>query len=174
MKKTIFLCLVIITSITYFSCTRQETIDREKLVKTIDDYVKKNIPEQRTLDSISILKIDSLTDFTYIMFYQQFLENSIEMLNMEMNLALTMGDAEKAAQKSEKISEVWSKSDLYSAYIEDHKGDDKTPFKMYFVITKVYYKLPDKTQEIQDMGFPIDKDFKVVELNLENGPNIND
>lgn len=172
MVKKILIITFCITFIVLFSCTRPETIAREKISKSINDYMMKNLPENRTLDSISIVKIDSLTEFSYIMFYQEFLENSIEMLNMEMNFALSSGDRDKANEKMEQISRVWSRSDDYLNYIEKNKGDDKTPFKMYFAITKVYFKLSDKTQEIQDMGFPIDKEFNVVELNFDNGPTI--
>ncbi len=172
MKKTFPYCLFIAMLFILFSCKREETIVREKLQKSIEGYVQKNMLQNRTIDSVSIQNIDSLTVFTYIMFYQQFLENTLEMLNMEMNFALQNGENEKASDKMDQIGMVWTKSDEYSAYIDRHKGDDKTPFKMYFVVTKVYYKLKDKTQDIQDIGFPIDQNFNVVEMSFDNGPTI--
>ncbi len=172
MKNKFQYFIFIATLIFLLSCKREETIVREKLQKSIESYVQKNMPKGQTLDSISIQNIDSLTEFTYIMFYQQFLENSLEMLNMEMNFALTNGENQKASDKMDQISMVWTKSDEYSAYIDRQKGDDKTPFKMYFAVTKVYYKLPNNTQDIQDVGFPIDKNFNVVEMNFNNGPTI--
>lgn len=172
MKKILLNCFFVVIVFTFFSCQREDEKVRENLKKSIENYVQKNLPKGQTLDSISIQNIDSLTEFTYIMFYQQFLENSLEMLNMEMNYALTNGENQKASDKMDQISMVWTKSDEYSAYIDRQKGEDKTPFKMFFVVTKVYYKLPNNTQDIQDIGFPIDQNFNVVELNFDNGPAI--
>ncbi|MGI6319627.1 MAG: hypothetical protein ACOXZK_01365 [Bacteroidales bacterium] len=161
LKRIIFIALLF----SIFSCKPKDRL-HEQLSESINLYLKENLPIGSVVDSVVILNIDSLNEYTFLYFYKDFVENSIEILNMEMNYANFHGDEDLANEKLEEIGKAISLSNSYDQKIANYSDPKSAPFKMFFVVTKTYYRDENGKIHAEDIGYPISNGMKVVEMKL--------
>ena len=84
MKKLPLLCnvfLILLLSVVVSSCNKEKQLER-KLHKTIENYIAKDLKKGEQLDSIVILKIDSVSDFHFVKYIiKPVIDNRIEELS---------------------------------------------------------------------------------------------
>lgn len=170
MKKNtlnIIITIFIILSISFISCKKTPEIHlEEKIDSTIRTYLHNNIPDYYKLDSLAIMKIDSISEAEYLLMYRDFLDNTMDVLNQEMNEASEIGDEQLMYDK---INLINSSNGVYNSVLirlEKALQKDENVFYMYFVYTRAFFTISDEKKEIQEIGFPIDSTFQVVELSL--------
>ncbi len=166
-RLTYLIPIFIIVSLVFCSCKNTPEIKiEEKIDSSIRAYLKNNIPETHSIDSLNIIKIDSLTETEYLFMYKEFLTNTMDVLNAEMNAAHKAGDEQTMYDK---IDMIGSANGVYNSILNQLERllkNEDTTFFMYFVHTKAYFSISNELKEIQDLGFPIDTAFQVVELSL--------
>ena len=146
---------------------RQEALNR-KLKNAITKYVETSI-EGFKVDSIKILGIDSLTDLEYAYFNKIAYQNHEEMLERNYILYVTPY-----------TDEEWDEQERISLQLENVKNQirrcdsillspttDTVKFQYFFVATHVFGKNKNAQSEVHEIGFPMDKKFKVMELDVE-------
>lgn len=138
----------------------------EKIDSSIRVYLKENLPETYSIDSLQIVNIDSLTESEFLFMYKEFLTNTMDVLNAEMNAAQKAGDEQTMFDK---IDMIGSANGVYNSILnrlERLLKQEDTTFYMYFVHTKAYFTISNQQKQMQEIGFPIDTAFQVVELSL--------
>jgi len=170
MKKNIaniIILFFIILSFSTISCKKSPEINlEEKIDSTIHSYLLENIPDSYSLDSLAIIKIDSINEAEYLLMYRDFLDNTMDVLNQEMNEASENGDEQLMNDKIDLIS---SSNGVYNSVLirlQKALQKDENSFYMYFVYTKAFFTISNEQKEMQEIGFPIDTSFQVVELSL--------
>jgi hypothetical protein len=159
--------IFIIISLVFCSCKNTPEIKIEKKIdSSIRVYLKENLPETYSIDSLLIVNIDSLTESEFLFMYKEFLTNTMDVLNSEMNAAHKVGDEQTMYDK---IDMIGSANGVYNSILnrlERLLKHEDTTFYMYFVHTKAYFTISNQQKQMQEIGFPIDTAFQVVELSL--------
>lgn len=170
MKKnilSIIILLFVILSISLISCKKTSKIRLdEKIDSTIRTYLNGNLPDYYKLDSLAIIRIDSISEAEYLLLYRDFLDNTMDVLNEQMNEAMKNGDEQTV---NDKIDLIRSSNGVYNSVLirlEKALQKEENVFYMYFVHTKAFFTISNEEKEIQEIGFPIDSTFQVVELSL--------
>lgn len=170
MKKrilSVIILLFVILSISLISCKKTSEISlEEKIDSCIRTYLHENLPDYYILDSLAILRIDSISEAEFLLLYRDFLDNTMDVLNEEMNEATKKGDEQTMYDK---IDLIRSSSGVYNSVLirlEKALQKDENVFYMYFAHTKAFFTISDDEKKMQEIGFPIDSTFQVVELSL--------
>ncbi|MDD2412111.1 MAG: hypothetical protein PHR79_04265, partial [Bacteroidales bacterium] len=76
MKKrilSVIILLFVILSISLISCKKTSEIRLdEKIDSTIRSYLHENLPDYYKLDSLAIIRIDSISEAEYLLLYRDF------------------------------------------------------------------------------------------------------
>lgn len=145
----------------------QEALNR-KLKSTITRYMESSIEGFR-VDSIRILGIDSLTDLQYAYLNKVVYQNYEEQLEQHYLLYVTP-DTEEEWDEQERVQLQLQKIKdqlLRCDSILLSPGTDTVKLQYFFVATHVFGKNKHAEAEVHEVGFPISKQFKVMELNVE-------
>jgi hypothetical protein len=150
------------------ACNDKQEVLNRKLKNTITRYMESSV-EGFKVESIRILGIDSLTDFQYAGFNKVIFQNYEEVL--EQNYILYVTPA---------TDEEWDEQERISLQLEKIKNKivqcdsillspttDTVRFQYFFVAAKVFGKNKNAQSELHEIGFPMDKKFKVKELDVE-------
>ena len=161
---------IIITSICLlvfvWGCKDENQKFKEKASTTITSYVEKNM-DGFTIDSISILGIDSFTHLDYAYFRKVILKN-YESEILANHLLYTEPQTDQEYEIQEKLQSSLQK---IQSQIEEcnnimiNPTTDTLTVQYYFVATSIYGKQGDK-QEHHDIGFPMDKNFIIQEIDF--------
>ncbi|MDD4576649.1 MAG: hypothetical protein PHI36_09500 [Bacteroidales bacterium] len=164
---SIIALLFVLVSISHISCKKTSEISlEEKIDSCIRTYLHENLPDYYILDSLAILRIDSISEAEFLLLYRDFLDNTMDVLNEEMNEATKKGDEQTMYDK---IDLIRSSSGVYNSVLirlQKALQKDENSFYMYFVYTKAFFTISNEQKEMQEIGFPIDTSFQVVELSL--------
>ena len=167
MKKQPLLCnvfLILLLSVVVSSCNKEKQLER-KLHKTIENYIAKDLKKGEQLDSIVILKIDSVSDFHFVKYIiKPVIDNRIEELSF-INFHLsdsTIEDLQIKQNNERKINELIDKITGYETQLNNNQLDSNN-LKYYFVSVKVHTTVSQ--QALQEYyGFPITPDFQIYEI----------
>lgn len=158
------ICFVLIAS----SCQSKEKRMQKKMQKIIEKYIAQDLNSATKLDSIQILRIDSVSDYHFIAFIiKPVLENKIEELNFQYNYLSDSGSIEELKLKQEteyQINQLIDKSNYYDNQIINNELDS-TNIRYYFVSTLIYTTDSNKKHSQEYYGFPITTNFQVREIN---------
>jgi len=166
MKQRII--FIIITLLCFCACESSKERLNRKLKNAITEYVESSI-EGFKVDSIKILGIDSLTDLQYAYFNKVIFLNYEDVLEQNRLLYITPY-----------TDEEWDEQERVSLQLENVKNQirrcdsillspttDTVKFQYFFVATHVFGKNKNAQSEVHEIGFPMDKKFKVMELDMK-------
>ncbi len=160
-RKTTF---ILITIILFFSCKKNNL--EQELYKIIFSYMKENIPKTDVIDSMKVISIDTLTPSSFLQLYNQSLNNQIELLNQQFLEAQELENDSLADLIGKKNILTFNKIDSVERLLNSPTLD-KSSIWGYFVITQIFITHPDREKEVLDIGFPITKEMKIKELDLQ-------
>lgn len=148
------------------SCGSSRQRLEQKLSETVAQYMTENTGADVSVDSVRVLHIDSLSDYTYLLFVEKpIAENYLERLNEEYNAYPEEGSVLQMEQRQEvghRISEVVGRLERLTDQLVGPSADS-TNLKCFFVSARVYMKKGNQVLEPEYYGFPITPDFKVLE-----------
>ena len=165
-KKNIFIgiCLLVFA----LGCKNENQKFKEKASTVITSYIEKNMDEFK-VDSISILGIDSLTHLDYAYFRKVILKNhesgifTNELLYIEPQTDQEYEMQEELQSSLRNIQTQITECDN----ILINPTTDTVTIQYYLIATSIYGKQGGKPQQ-HDIGFPIDKNFNIQEIDLGN------
>ena len=152
----------------FYACKDKKEVLNQKLKDTITHYMESSV-EGFKVDSIKIVGIDSLTDIQYAYFHKVIFQNFEEQLEQNYILYVTpiteqeWDEQERIRLQLEKIKSKIMQCD--SILLDP--DTDTVKFQYFFVATQVFGKNKNAQSEVHEIGFPIDKKFKVMEMELE-------
>ncbi|MDR3266882.1 MAG: hypothetical protein LBT24_04845 [Tannerella sp.] len=166
MTRTIFLISVLLLCVLY-GCTDKTEQLKTQLRTVITAYIEKNI-NGFTVDSVSIMGIDSLTDLEFAYFQKIILQNrESELLSSP------------ALYETPKTDDQWNeqeKTELQLQHIQTSIADcdriladlqtDSVTFHYFFIPAKVYGKDKKGQSQIHEIGFPMDKKLEIQEIDF--------
>lgn len=136
--------------------------------KIIEKYIVKDLDAGTKLDSIQILRIDSVSDYHFIAFIiKPVLDNKIDELNFQYNHLSDSGSIEELKLKQEteyQINQLVDKSNYYDNQIATNELDSNN-IRYYFVSTLIYTTDSNKKHTQEYYGFPITTNFQIREIN---------
>ncbi|MBQ5533628.1 MAG: hypothetical protein IIU04_08770 [Bacteroidales bacterium] len=145
--------------------SRQERLENN-LKEAISVYMSENLPADVSVDSIVVLHIDSLSDYSYLLFVEKpVAENYAEQLNLEYNSYPEDGDVKVLEQRqrvADKITGVVSRLEALDRELSDPRTDS-TNLKCFFAAVRIYMKKGNQVLEPEYYGFPVTPDFRVLE-----------
>ena len=152
----------------FYACKDKTTVLNQKLKTTITRYMESSV-EGFKVDSIKILGIDSLTDMQYAYLNKVVYQNYEEQLEQSYILYITpMTEQEWDEQERVNLQLEKVKNQIISCdSILLHPNTDTVKFQYFFVATHIFGKNKQAQSEEYEIGFPIDKKFKIKELDLE-------
>jgi hypothetical protein len=122
------------------------------------------------VDSVFIMGIDSLTDLDFAYFQKVVLETQEEHLyNNPLLYTNTVSDEEFDEQKKLQLQLQNIQHSIFrcDSILIDERTDTLS-VQYLFVGTIVYGKDKQDKIQIQEIGFPVNKHFEVVEINIFN------
>jgi len=165
-KQLILLVFVVICSV--FGCGNRSEKLNKKIEKVITSYMEENM-DGFTVDSVSIMGIDSLTDLDFAYFQKIIYENrESEILANRMLYIYPDTDEEFDAQEKLQLQlkTIQNRINLCDNILLDDRTDTVS-VNYLFVATKIFGKYKNGTIQIHEIGFPIDnKNFKVKEIDF--------
>lgn len=166
-KRISFVYIVLFTSsILLLSCRNKEESLHKKIHDTIEDYVAKDLAPNTRIDSIKILRIDSLSEYQFIDYVlKPVIENEIEELSFQYNHLSENGSMDELIlkqQTEQQINILVDKLLYYDKKLSLSTKDSGT-LSYYFVSTLIYTKT-DTTSSQEYYGFPITPDFQIREI----------
>jgi hypothetical protein len=120
------------------------------------------------VDSVFIMSVDSLTDFDFAYFQKIILKNKEEQLYNNPLLyidAITDTEFDKQEKLHLQLQNLQRSISQCDSILLDERTDT-TSLQYFFVATTIYGKDKDSKVQVQEIGFPIDKDFVVKEIDL--------
>jgi uncharacterized lipoprotein NlpE involved in copper resistance len=164
-KQFILVSIVVIYSV--FGCENQSDKLNRKIAKIITSYMEENI-DGLTIDSVSIMKIDSLTDLDFAYLQKIIYENKESEICANKMLYI-YPDSDEEFEIKEKLQlqlqTVRNCIMLCNNVLLDDKTD--TVFVNYlFVDAKIFGKDKKENIQIYEIGFPIDKNLNVKEIDF--------
>jgi hypothetical protein len=150
------------------ACQDKKEVLNQKLKKTITQYMESSV-EGFKVGSIRILGIDSLTDLQYAYFNKIVYQNYEEQLEQNYILYITpmteqeWDEQERVSLQLERIKNQIIRCD---SILLDPRTDT-VKFQYFFVVTNIFGKNKNAESEEHEIGFPIDRKFKVRELDME-------
>jgi len=162
-KQFILVFFVFICSV--FGCKNQQEKLKTALTKVIVSYTEKNMLGF-TVDSVSILGIDSLTDLDFAYFQKVVYENrESEIRANKMLYIYPVTDEEFDEQEKLKLQLQTTQNHILScdSILLDNRTDTVV-VQYLFVAAKIFGKNKKGEIETHEIGFPIDKNFTVKEI----------
>jgi len=151
-----------------FGCGNQDERLKIKITKVITSYMEENM-EGFTVDSVNIMGIDSLTDLEFAYFQKIIYENrESEIFANRMLYIYPITDEEFDEQEKlqSQLQNIQSRIQLCNNVLLDIQTD--TVSVNYFVVAaKIFGKDKKGETQIHEIGFPIDKNFIVKEIDFE-------
>ena len=149
----------------FAGCKDENQKFRDKLIVVVTSYVEKNM-EGFQVDSVSILGIDSLTHLDYAYLRKVTLKNyESNILANELLYIEPETDEERRAQEKLQSSLRNIQSRIEECEnIMVNPTTDTTTIHYFFVATSIYGKQGKEKELRHDIGFPIDKNFTVQEI----------
>ncbi|MDR1793148.1 MAG: hypothetical protein LBR36_06905 [Bacteroidales bacterium] len=134
---------------------------RERLQSVIADYMQS---DDFQVDSIQIYHIDSLTELDFQFLHKQILINQLDMVYEDTNL---YGTDTVLKEKLEHKAEILAQQINFCNDLLSSPQIDTVNLRCFFVASKIFGK--DKTGQITniEIGFPINTNFKVEEIRIE-------
>ncbi|MDY0015811.1 MAG: hypothetical protein RBS13_06335 [Bacteroidales bacterium] len=167
-KKTIFHTLCICFILLTISCENKEKRMQKKVHKVIEKYIVNDLNKETILDSIQILRIDSVSDYHFVAFIiKPIIDNRLDELNYKFNHLSDSGSIEELKLKQDteyEINKLIDKSNYYSNKLTAEILDS-TNIRYYFVSTLIYTTDSNNMPSLDYYGFPITTDFHVREIN---------
>ncbi len=165
-KRIIFtgICLLLFV----LGCKDENQKFKEKASATIASYIEKNM-EGFKMDSISILGIDSLTHLDYAYFRKVILKNH-ESGILANQLLYIEPQTDQEYEMQEELQSFLQNVQTQITECDNiliNPTTDSVTIQYYLIATSIYGKQGDKPQQ-HDIGFPIDKDFNIQEIDLGN------
>ena len=166
--KTIFISIIF--SILFVSCN-QETSIEGKMIYTIKAFIDANKKSDFKIDSILIVKIDTVTPKTLKQFEYNSLLNDIEkhseMIKLQKEIALsdarlysvikTEYQKDKALEEKNKLDDLVKEAELMISKSEELSNKinsmDSTTFLNYLIYSKITITNPDMTRESEEVPF---------------------
>ena len=166
MYRRFFLCAIALI-VFVLSCGTREKKMKIKFTEVISSYVEKNMNDFK-IDSISIMGIDSLTDMDFAYFQKVIYKNYEN--EIYANPALYLDPiTDEEFDEQEKLQ---SQLQLIQNHIQRCDNilldtqTDTVNVQYFFVATKIFGKDNKGNTQIHEIGFPIDKNFIIKEINL--------
>ncbi len=168
MKKN-FIVLAIVLICVVLGCKSKDEKLKMKLTGVITSYMEENIDDFR-VDSVSIMGIDSLTDLDFAYFQKIIFKNTeSEILTNRILYLDPITDEEYDEQEKlqSQLQMIQNRIQFCDSILMDQRTDT-TSVEYFFVATKIYGKGKGETIQIQEIGFPIDKNFVIKEIDIFN------
>lgn len=166
MNKRFFLYFVVLT-VFLFACGNKQERQNNKFKKAIASYMGKNM-EAFNIDSISILGVDSLTDFDFA-YFQQVIFKNYEMEIIGNPKLYIYPDTDKEFDEKEKLQAqlqmIQNRINSCDSIMLDSQTDT-TSIQYFFVATKIFGKDNKGELKTHEIGFPINKNFEIKEINF--------
>ncbi len=144
---------------------RQARLEKE-LCQTVSQYLTDNLPVGTTIDSVRILHIDSLSDYSYLLFVEKpVAENYLEGLHERYASYPEEGTTEEMLLRQQTGDEITRVINWMDRKEELLRGNslDTANLKCFFVAVRVFMKQNNQVLEPEYYGFPITPDFEVLE-----------
>jgi len=151
-----------------FGCGNQDERLKIKITKVITSYMEENM-EGFTVDSVNIMGIDSLTDLEFAYFQKIIYENrESEIFANRMLYIYPITDEEFDEQEKlqSQLQNIQSRIQLCNNVLLDIQTDTVS-VNYFFVAAKIFGKDKKGETQIHEIGFPIDKNFIVKEIDFE-------
>jgi len=164
MRKSVFIIFAVLF---FYACGDRQAVLNKKLKQAITRYMETSVAGFK-VDSIQILGIDSLNIVQYAYFNKVVYQNHEEALQQNYLLYITpineqeWDEQERIQLQLDKIKMKITHCD--SILLDPHA--DTLHFQYFFVAAKLFGKKKNAPQ-VHEIGFPIDKQFKVMELDME-------
>jgi len=165
-QKVVFIILTALLSLC--ACRNGKEKLNQRLKQVITQYMESSI-EGFTVDSVQILGVDSLTDLQYAYFNKVALQNYEELLEQNRMLYLTPITEEEWDEQELVINQLQKiKNQLMQcdSILLDPRTDTVI-FQYFFVATNVFGKNKNAQSETLFYGFPMDKSFKIKEMDVK-------
>lgn len=167
-KKNIFYLTCIGYILIAVSCLSKEERIQIKMHEVIENYIVKDLKNGTKLDSIQILRIDSVSDYHFIAcIIKPVIDNRMDELNYKYNHLSDSGSIEELRLKQDteyEINKLIDKSNYYNNKLSTETLDS-TNIRYYFVSTLIYTTDSNNIVSRDYYGFPITTDFQVREIN---------
>jgi hypothetical protein len=164
-KRILFICAV---SLLFYACGDRQGALNQKLKSAISQYMESSV-EGFKMDSIKILGIDSLTDLQYTYFNKVIYQNQKEQLEQNYILYITPANEQEWDEQERinlQLEKIKSKIMQCDSILLDSRTDT-VKFQYFFVSTQLFGKNKKAQSEVYEIGFPIDRQFKVREVEME-------
>jgi len=158
----VFACLVV-------GCKNQNERLKIKVTKVITSYVEENM-EGFTVDSVLIMGIDSLTDLDFAYFQKIIYENHESKILSNRMLYLypiTEEEFDEQEKLQSQLQAIRDRIQLCDNILLDIQTDTVS-VEYFFVATKIFGKDKNGETRTHEIGFPIDKNFIVKEIDMGN------
>lgn len=167
-KNSIFYAICISFILLTISCENKEERMQKKIHKVIEKYILTDLNKGTKIDSIKILRIDSVSDYHFVAFIiKPIIDNRLDELNYQFNHLSDSGSIEELKLKQDteyEINKLIDKSDFYTDKLTNETLDS-TNIRYYFVSTLIYTTDSNNNTSRDYYGFPITTDFQVREIN---------
>ena len=150
-------------------CKNQDERLKVKATKIILSYVEKNMTDF-SVDSINLMAIDSLTDLDFAYFQKIIYENKeSEILSNRLMYIPPITDDEYNEQEKLqlKLQSIQKRIQLCNNVLLDIQTDT-VAVQYLFIATKIFGKNKKGEPQIHEIGFPIDKNFRIVEIEMSD------
>lgn len=182
MKKIIY--LLIITSFIATSCIKKEQDLKDRLKIAIKPYVSSILKDSCIVDSISVNKIDTITEKKRLMiaigtrtdYADRYIENAIKTNKLKrerlylydeigLNNKILKSETEKLLEELNQNEKEYKKmQDTINNLKEKVSKTDSTQLNAFGVEGVVHYtKTKNNTSKTQPFYFFVNKDFKIIE-----------
>ena len=144
---------------------RQAKLEK-KLCQTVVQYLTDNLAVGTTVDSVRILHIDSLSDYSYLLFVEKpVAENYLEGLHERYASYPEEGTTEEMLLRQQTGDEITRVINWMDRKEELLRGNslDTANLKCFFVAVRVFMKQNNQVLEPEYYGFPITPDYEVLE-----------
>ncbi|MDR1458938.1 MAG: hypothetical protein LBI60_01820 [Bacteroidales bacterium] len=166
MNKRFFFVVIVLIFIVCGCKNENEKLEM-KLTVAITSYMEKNIDGFK-VDSISILGIDSLTDFDFAYFRKVILKNQEEQFYDNPLLYLDATTNEEFDEQ-ERLQKQLQTVQYYIHQCDSillDKQTDTVSLQYFFVATTIYGKDKQGKNQVHEIGFPVNKTFDIKEISM--------
>jgi hypothetical protein len=164
-KKKFFIAIVFV--FLTFGCKNQHEKLKIKFTKIITSYMEENMANF-CIDSVFIMGIDSLTDLDFAYFQKIVYENRESEILANRNLYIPPVTDEEFGEQEKLQSQLQTVRENISLCnnILLKERTDTISINYFFVATKIFGKDKKGKQQIYEIGFPIDKNFTIKEIDF--------
>ena len=166
MNKRLILSLIALCC-AVFGCRNETEKLQKKLTQVITSYVEENM-ENFTVDSVKIMCIDSLTDLDFAYFQKVIYENRESEIRANRLLYLyptTDEEFDEQEKLQSQLQNIQNRIQLCDNILLDMKTDT-VALQYFFVAAKIFGKDKKGDVKMHEIGFPIDKNLTVKEIEM--------